>query len=230
MEIDTIIYAVVAILVFAKLWSVLGQKNEGDPDNGSRPNPFAAPSARKQAVDDEDAPLPSTNAEGTAMVEHPPLLRPMRVAPESVAGGHEQIKELDPGFDEKAFLQGAKSAFTLIVGEFASGDMSRSATMLGPHVKPAFDAAIKSRQGAGQSAQCKINRIREAETVRAKLEGTTATIVVRFVSEQENILRDTHGTIIHGQEGKTEEITDIWTFARDLKASDPNWILVETTS
>ena len=228
MDTDIIIYAVVAFLLIAKLWSVLGQKNEGDPDNTNRPNPFAAPSPRKQAVDDEDAPLQKTTA-GITAEEHPPMLRAI-AAPTSLAGGLEQIRLFDPVFNEKTFLQGARSAFTMIVGEFAAGDLSRSAAFLGPNVRPRFEAAIKARHDAGQTMQGKINRIREAETVRAGVDNTTASITVRFVSEQENILRDAQGVIIDGVPGTPEEITDIWTFARDVKSSDPNWILVETKS
>jgi len=38
-----------------------------------------------------------------------------------------KIKALDPTFDEKQFLQGARAAFTTIIEDFAKGDLSRSA-------------------------------------------------------------------------------------------------------
>jgi predicted lipid-binding transport protein (Tim44 family) len=50
------------------------------------------------------------------------------------------------------------------------------------------------------------------------------------VSDQENILRDASGKILSGEEGKIEEISDLWTFSRDTKAAAPEWQLIETRS
>jgi predicted lipid-binding transport protein (Tim44 family) len=140
------------------------------------------------------------------------------------------IKEADPAFDEKQFLQGARAAFTMILGDFAKGDLADSARLLGPAVLPQFRAAIDARRAAAETMEHKLVAIREAECVAAKFDNGTANVTVRFVSEQESALRDAHGTIIGGSGDKVEEITDLWTFARNAKSADPNWILVETKS
>lgn len=221
MDYDIIIYAIVAILIAARLWSVLGQRNSEDRE---RPNPFVAP---PPATPDTTSANPAGNQ---PLAEIPLLLRPMQHAPDSLAGGLAQIKVANPTFDEKQFLQGARTAFSLILGDFAKGDLSESTRLLGPTVLPHFRTAIEARSKAGQTMEHKLIRIREAECIAAKIENDQSTITVHFVSEQESILRDATGQIVEGSERKTEEITDLWTFARDNKSPDPNWILVETKS
>jgi predicted lipid-binding transport protein (Tim44 family) len=55
-----------------------------------------------------------------------------------------------------------------------------------------------------------------------------ARVSVRFTSEQVNVVRDAEGKEIEGDPGTAEEVIDIWTFERDTRNSDPNWLLVET--
>src|SRR5271155_5521026 len=130
MNLDIILYAIIAVVLLARLWSVLGRRND---DEKQRPNPFVIPAPGPQ---DDKKPALAPGQQGTA--ETPVLLQPFHAAPASLAGGLEQIKTLDPSFDEKVFLQGARSAFTMIVEDFAKGDMNRIGRLLGPDVLPHF--------------------------------------------------------------------------------------------
>ena len=221
MDYDIIIYAVIALVVLARLWSVLGQKNGEDRE---RPNPFAAPPPATPDSERDNAHA------GQPAAEVPLLLRPAQPAPASLAGGLAAIKDNDPAFDEKQFLQGARAAFTRILGDFAAGDLTESMRLLGPTVLPHFRAAIEARRAAGETMEHKLVAIRVAECCAAALDSAEARITVRFISEQESAVRDAGGKIVSGSDGKVEEITDLWTFARDIKSADPNWILVETKS
>jgi predicted lipid-binding transport protein (Tim44 family) len=220
MDYDILIYAVIAIIILARLWSVLGQNG---PEDRERPNPFAVPPPI--APDAKDGRAPADQPQ----TEVPLLLKPAAYAPASLAGGLAQIKEANPTFDEKQFLQGARAAFTMILNDFAKGDLSESTRLLGPTVLPHFRDAIEARRDAGHTLEHKLVAIRDAECIAAKLENNQALLTVRFISEQESVTRDAGGQIVSG-DGKTEEITDLWTFARDIKSSDPNWVLVETKS
>ena len=42
--------------------------------------------------------------------------------------------------------------------------------------------------------------------------------------------RDSGGEVTDGNANQVTEVTDIWTFARNTRARDPNWTLVETRS
>ncbi|MDX2028787.1 MAG: Tim44/TimA family putative adaptor protein [Alphaproteobacteria bacterium] len=219
MSLDIILYAVVAVALLVRLWFVLGRRND---DEQQRPNPFVKP-----APNPAEEEIAGLNLER----EKPPLLfKPLQVAPGSLAGGLEQIKALDASFDEKAFLRKAREHFQAVVESFAKGDLSTVEKILGPNVLPRFREAIEARQKAGQTMESRIVRIKDVETVTAKTEDNQAILTVRFVTEQENTLRDAQGKIIGGAAGNIEEITDLWTFARDTKSIGPDWILIQTHS
>lgn len=221
MDLETIIYAMAAVIIFMKLWSVFGRRNE---DDRQQPNPFGSPSSSLQSTDDEESLV------NGLITDHPPILRPSRAAPESLAGGLEQIKTLDPAFDEKPFLQGARSAFTMIIENFAKGDLAPVARFLSPQVRQRFQDAISQRSQAGHSLEHTLEHLKEVETVSARAEGSKAFVTVRFISAQKNILHDSTGSAANVADSKTQEITDIWTFSRDTTSPDPNWILIETRS
>ena len=62
------------------------------------------------------------------------------------------------------------------------------------------------------------------------MEGRTAFITAKFVTEQVNLTRDRTGEVVDGDPNRVTDVTDIWTFARNTRARDPNWTLVETRS
>ena len=63
----------------------------------------------------------------------------------------------------------------------------------------------------------------------AELKGTAATITARIVSDQVNMTNGRSGQVIAGTDAVTE-ITDLWTFERDLAQSNPVWHLVAARS
>jgi predicted lipid-binding transport protein (Tim44 family) len=67
-----------------------------------------------------------------------------------------------------------------------------------------------------------------ADIIAAELRGKTAQVTVRFVSQLVSVTRDRSGAVIDGNPDKVTEVTDVWTFARDISARDPNWKLVAT--
>ena len=62
----------------------------------------------------------------------------------------------------------------------------------------------------------------------AELRAKTAQVTVRFVSQLVSVTHDRNGAVIEGSPEKVTEVTDVWTFARDLSSRDPNWKLVAT--
>lgn len=231
MEMDILIYAIIAVVVFARLWSLLGQKNGDEPE---RSNPFASRPSQNGADEDEPFSRPSPNAAGTATAAIPSSLPVARAAPDSLAGGLEKIRELDSSFDEKKFLQGARAAFLMIVEGYLKGDLSRCEALLDASVRAKFQSAIDSRNADGQVIESRALKLKEAECAVAKVEGKTAKITVRFVSEQDNRILSVSGRETaerdKSSKAQVEEITDLWTFTRDTSSQDPNWTLSETRS
>ena len=219
--IEIVIFAMIAAFLVYRLRSVLGRRTG---EERQRSNPFtSAPGAAKP---DNVVNLPDRNrmrpdvAPGADVVASD--------EPLSLAASIDQIRAADPTFDEKHFLEGSKAAFAMIVDAFARGDTATLRPLLADDVYDSFAQVIRDRQAAGEQHEARIEQVREAEVVEAKLDaGRTARVTVRLVSDQVNVVRDRNGAIVDGDPKALVENTDVWTFARNLRSRDPNWALVE---
>lgn len=223
---DILIYAAIAAFLFSRLWSVLGRR-EDDETPPARSNPFE-PSEQHQQADEEDVMILEGRARPAS--DKTSVLTMAGHAPTSLAGGIDQIKAADPSFDEKRFIEGAKIAFSEIVAGFAKGDLAPIEGFLAPQIKESFEKAVKERENNRQRLENKVERFAAIDIVAARLEGAQAFLSVEFVSHQVNVVYDAAGAIVHGAAGQAEEVRDTWTFCRDTRAQDPNWLLVETRS
>jgi predicted lipid-binding transport protein (Tim44 family) len=210
---DIIFLALVAAFIILRLRSVLGRRTGNERQ---RPDPFR-PAPPQPAPRAPEA-LPSAGG---------PFSAPA-AAPGSLAAGLAQIKVADPSFDEQEFLNGARAAFEYIVTAFAAGDEAKLKPLLSAEVFDRFAAEIRNRKAAGHVHETTIVRIRDCELVAARMEGTTAAVTVRYVSEQINVTRDAAGQVVEGDPDRIAEVTDVWTYARNTRSTDPNWILVAT--
>jgi len=220
-DLDILLFAIIAIVLLGKLWSVLGNRNEEDQP---RPNPFPPQESVKP-----DEPFAAGGGQQPAS-PYAQIASQLRMAPPpaSLAGGLAAVAAIDPTFNEKQFLQTAGDLFSVIVGAYAAGTLDTVSDVISPALRAHFETAIEARKSMGQTAQSRVAKITEADPIAARAEGGTAYVTVKFISEQENILRDASGAVIGGEEGKTETVTDIWTFARDTQRLDGKWMLVET--
>ena len=89
-------------------------------------------------------------------------------------------------------------------------------------------SAIRDREAKGETAETRFVSIDAAELVGAEVRGRTAQVTVRFVSQLVSVTRDRNGAPTEGSPDKVTEVTDVWTFARDVSSRDPNWKLVAT--
>ena len=53
-------------------------------------------------------------------------------------------------------------------------------------------------------------------------------VTVDFVSEIITCIRDKEKKIVSGSPDKIKTIYDTWTFSRDMRSKNPNWLLVNT--
>jgi predicted lipid-binding transport protein (Tim44 family) len=139
------------------------------------------------------------------------------------------MHRLTGAFDPVHFLAGAESAFGIIVTAFAAGDRAHLQPLLSEDTFRAFEAAITARETAGETQRTEIRAIHAATIEAADLRGNVADITVRFVSDQVNVTLGRDGLPVAGADAVTE-ITDLWTFERDLTAADPTWRLVAARS
>jgi predicted lipid-binding transport protein (Tim44 family) len=213
--IDIILFAMIAGFLVLRLRSVLGRRT----GNERRRNPFPGPMApRVQNLLQVPTPAPNPYAAAAAP------------GGGAVADGLLAIKRADPAFDSGAFLDGARKAFEMIVGAFAAGDKAALRPLLDDSVYRSFATAIDERVAAKETLETRIARLKSADVVEAGLDGMTAQVTVRFVSDQINVTRAMDGSIVDGNPNQPIEKTDFWSFARDTRAADPNWALVATGS
>lgn len=216
MAFDILILLLVVALVLQKLWGVLGTK----PDN------TATPISKESAAKIFDI-LMKENIRNSQQKN-------------SIDGGElkseaTEMSEVEktlskiPHFSSESFLTGAKRAFEMIISEFSKGNIDTLKALVDKKLLKNFEAIIKQRQAEGITSENDFVGFNSVEIINAKIdEKNNAQITVRFVSEQANVLRNSDGTVIEGDENFIQSITDVWTFERNIQSTSPNWLLVST--
>ncbi|MEZ5841670.1 MAG: Tim44/TimA family putative adaptor protein [Hyphomicrobiales bacterium] len=235
LDIYSIIFLVLAVVIFLKLRSVLGKRT----GNEKRPyDPFAnKPEEPNQESGDNVITLPRANGERTRRAEPADVEEEAEVR---LAGAVEKgsaaeaalrtVMSADRSFDVKGFLEGARMAYEMIVTAFADGERKALKNLLAKDVYDGFVAAIADRESRGERIDSTFIGIDKAEIVEAEVRDGAAQITVRFVSQLITATRDKAGAIVDGDPNKITEVTDIWTFAREVASRNPNWKLIATES
>jgi len=239
---DIILIGLVAVFLILRLRSVLGKRtgNERPParDPFTPPAPPTAsprlgdaPSSAGPSGNDNVVPLPTSNAPA-----HRPSLSTTgpggiraTVLP-TASAGVAAIRAADPAFEPIGFTAGARAAFTTIVEAFAKDDTAALRPLLDGPTYASFEAAIRGRAERKEKAETTLIGFEASDIATASLQGSEAVITVRFVSEQINVLRNADGQIVDGNPNEVQKVIDLWTFRRDTKSSDPNWLLIKTES
>jgi predicted lipid-binding transport protein (Tim44 family) len=231
-DIYTIVFLAVAVFIFLRLRSVLGQRTGRE-----RPpyDPFSRDPVRGAAKDtakDNVVALPGRPLEPTANVAEPAAAadrwKGIAETGSATATGLDAIVAADPEFDPKHFIAGARAAYEMVVTAYAEGDRRALKNLLSRDVYDGFDVAIAEREKRGEKAESRFVSIDTAEIVGAEMRAKSAQVTVRFVSQLISVTRDKNGVVIDGNPEKVTEVTDVWTFARDISSRDPNWKLIAT--
>ncbi|WP_105386293.1 Tim44/TimA family putative adaptor protein [Neorhizobium alkalisoli] len=223
----TLFFLVAAVLIFLQLRSVLGRRtgNEKPPFDPYSPrdvakNPGGDDSKvvtlpRRDASDDEQR---YVDIDAVAKPDTP-LNAALR-----------EILRADPSFRPRDFLNGARMAYEMVVMAFADGDRKTLKGLLSKEVYEGFDAAISEREARGEVVKSTFVGIDKSDITHAAIKDSETQITIRIVSQLISATYDKAGTLIDGDQETVAEVTDIWTFARDIRSRDPNWKLVATES
>jgi predicted lipid-binding transport protein (Tim44 family) len=227
-NIYTIVLLVIAVFIFLRLRSVLGQRTGRE-----RPpyDPYSAREAARPSNNDNVVTLPPRSGEPAPKpVDVEPVERWKGVAEagSATAAGLDAVAAQDPSFDARHFVTGARAAYEMIVTAYAQGDRRNLKNLLGREVYEGFESAIKDRETRGEKAETRFVSIDKSDIIGAEVKNKTAHVTVRFVSQLVSTTRDRDGNVIDGSPDKVTDVTDVWTFARDLSSRDPNWKLVAT--
>ena len=140
-----------------------------------------------------------------------------------------RIRGVDQSFEPNQFLDGAEGAFRMVVDAFARGDRQTLQMLLSDETYGGFEREISRREAAGETQRSEVRGVQEMAIEAADLRGTVADVTVRFVSDQVNLTMAKDGSIAGGADA-VMELSDVWTFQRDLSSQDPTWKLVATRS
>ena len=229
-DIYTVIFLALLVYIFFRLRSVLGQRTGRE-----RPpyDPYSPRDAVRSAGNDKVVALP-----GRALDAAPPKSEEAAPAVDrwkgiaeqgsALAAGLDAVAQADKNFDSKHFIAGARAAYEMIVTAFANGDRRSLKNLLSREVYEGFESAIRGRENRGEAVETRFVSISAADITNAEMRARTAQITIRFVSQLITVTRDRSGTVIDGSPDRVSDVTDVWTFARDISSNDPNWKLIAT--
>lgn len=217
---DILLLAMVAGFVLLRLRNVLGKRTGHQPPP-PRPAELEADSGKVVSLPDR-----------RRRPGEPAPARPDEPAAASAAAstGLERVRQADSSFEEQSFIAGAKGAYEAIVTAFAKGDTENLRVLLAADVFNDFAGTIRKREAAGQKMETTLVGFESVEIADADLRGRIAEVTVRFVADLISVTRDQAGTVVSGSASAIDRVTDLWTFARDVRSRDPNWTLIATSA
>ena len=209
-----IILALVALFIGLRLYSVLGERTGHEQQPILKP---ADPDARVEPRPAPSAPAIQPAADGSDLAYLP-----------TAGPGVRALLAADPTFDVAQFLEGAQSAYRMILEAFWSGDLDTLRPHVDDNVYKEFASALEQRTKEGLVLDNRLVNIEQALISAASIEQTIAFVTVRFEADIAAITRNKASEVVAGSLSDAIQTRDLWTFRRDLASRDPNWLLVET--
>jgi predicted lipid-binding transport protein (Tim44 family) len=213
--VETVIFAMLAAFLGLRLYAVLGKRTGHEQT-------IAEPADDSSKLVKPPVALDETRDAGPARVLSEDVLGG------SVLSGIRAISAADPKFSADEFIQGATAAYQMLLEAFWAGDAAALEPYVGADVHKAFSDAIAQRKRKGEVLDNRLIRIERATISHAELDGKIARITVRFDADVSAVTRNKKGDVIAGSTSDALPTHDVWTFERQIRASDPNWTLVDT--
>ncbi len=200
---EIILYAAIATIICAMLYSVLG-KSVGQ-------GPEAAFDPEKYMNNDNDA-------------------KPAMIEPLEESGDFPDITKIrafDPMFTIATFTDQAQGAYSVILEAYADGDRDLLKELLTDSVYDVYEGAISNREVNNLTQITDLARLFSAEIVGVSCDGNNGRISVRFEAELASALKDAEGNIVEGDPDSLSRSREVWSFERDFKSKSPNWLLAD---
>ena len=207
---EVVLFAAAAFVVCVAFYSVLGKSVGRGPDDELTPDEIFG------ASDSAEARNAARQAQADAAA----------VAADD-GTGLSAIAQADASFSPARFIDGAKTAYSMILEAFASGDRDTLRGLLTPETFAVYDAAISEREAQDLTQVTDLGRLRTAQIVSGRVEGGEAVIRVLYEAEIASALRDASGELVEGDPDMLASIAEHWTFVRPVGSDDPTWRLAE---
>lgn len=209
-----VILALIALFIGLRLYSVLGERT------GHEQQPIVKPAEAERRV---DASPPPIQREANALTDEGDLAYLPMAGP-----GVRALLAADPNFDVARFLDGASAAYRQILEAFWKGDMEAVRPYVDSNVHAAFSSAVEEREKAGLTIENRVVAIEAPVIVEAEVDHGVAELTVRFETDIAAVTRNADGDVVAGSMTDAVQSRDRWTFRRDVRSNDPNWLLIET--
>ncbi len=206
-----VLFAAIAAFLALRLYAVLGKRTGHE-------QPLPRPAEERVGAQ----PMPRT-IDLPAVREAGP-----RTVEQGAEGGLRALVAADPAFDVGQFVEGAKSAYRMILEAYWKGDRETLTWLVEDQVRTPFFAAIDAREAAGHVVDNRLVSIERAGISEIEVAGAIARITMRFDADVAMVTRDADGNVVSGSMSDAVEMHDVWEFSRDLKSGDPNWKLSDT--
>lgn len=206
---EVVLFAAIAVIVCVAFYSVLGKSVGRGADDPINPDDVVAGS---------DKASPAQMAMANAI--NPETL-------DDDGTGLTAIVSAEPGFSPARFVDGAKTAYSMILEAFASGDRETLSSLLTDEVYAVYDAAITAREADELTQITDLGRLRSTQIKNARIDGGMAIIRVLYEADIASALRDADGELVEGDPDMLASISEYWTYEREVGSSDPTWRLAE---
>ncbi|QDO96914.1 Tim44 domain-containing protein [Ferrovibrio terrae] len=216
---DILLLGAIAGFIALRLRAVLGQRT-GHEQKRRRPGFADKDGAAKdgESAEDNVVALPRRDAPEAAPADP---VQEAALAP---------LRAVDPDFDAAEFIGGAKAAYEMVVTAFAAGDKDTLRPLLSREVFNDFAGAIDERAKRGETMETTFVGLRGIAITETQVNNRIAEVTVKFESELISVTKDAQGHVVGGHANSVDQVTDIWTFARDTRSRDPNWTLIATSA
>ena len=215
MTFTIILLALVAAFLGLRLYSVLGKRTGHEQEPVTRQPIEGTPPLIRQPMGggDSSPALPQGDMSAIDL---------------AAQSGLRSIVNADRQFDAGLFVEGAKSAYKLVLEAYWKGDKEALRFLCDDDVYDSFVEAMDARAAKGEVLENRLVRIEEARIVDASFDSPVARVTMRFDADIASLVKDAEGNVIGGSMTDAVESHDIWTFMRDIKSGDRNWKLDET--
>jgi len=200
---EVILYAAIATVVCAMLYSVLGKSTGQGPESALDPKQFMAPDPNEQ----------------------PAVIDPIEEYGDFPDIG--TIRSFDPSFSLNTFKDNAQGAYGMILEAYADGNRSLLGQLLTPKVYEVYDGAIGDRELKNLTQITDLARIMGTDVTAVSCDGALARISVMFESELASAMKNAEGEVVQGDPDMLSHSREVWSFERNMKDKSPNWLLAD---
>ena len=138
------------------------------------------------------------------------------------------ILKIDDEFEINSFCDGAKKAFEFILTEYSENNLKALEKLVSKNIYKAFEDQINLRAKKKEELEITVISVKNPEIKSVSLEKKyIAYFKLLFDSEQVQVTKNSKGEVVDGDNNQILQIKEIWTFSKNLKSKDPNWILEE---